>query len=94
MNCFFPYYVNQGRLLDIYVILNSGYSEYSEITTAINENTTKGAKADTSASIGFKLFNIGGKLSGELEKANGASNENKEKKVQTVTSILSIVKNR
>lgn len=94
MNCFFPYYVNQGRLLDIYAILNSGYSEYSEITTAINENMTKGAKADTSASIGFKLFNIGGKLSGELEKANGASNENKEKKVQTVTSILSIVKNR
>lgn len=32
---FFPYYINQGRLLDIYAILNDGYSEYSEITTAM-----------------------------------------------------------
>ena len=30
---FFPYYINQGRLLDIYAILNNGYSEYSEIIT-------------------------------------------------------------
>lgn len=28
---FFPYYVNQGRLLDICAILNGGYSEYSEL---------------------------------------------------------------
>ena len=30
---FFPYYINQSRLLDIYAILNGGYSEYAEITT-------------------------------------------------------------
>ena len=28
---FFPYYVNQNRLLDIYAILNRGFSEYEEI---------------------------------------------------------------
>lgn len=28
---FFPYYVNQNRLLDIYAILNKGFSEYEEI---------------------------------------------------------------
>lgn len=89
---FFPYYVNQGRLLDIYAILNGGYSEYFEITTAINQNTSKGGKGDVNASAGFKLFNIGGKISGEIAKSDAFSNENKEKKVQTVTSILSIVK--
>ena len=29
---FFPYYVNQERLLYIYAILNGGYSEFSEVT--------------------------------------------------------------
>ena len=33
---FFPYYINQSRLLDIYAILNGGYSEYAEITTSIS----------------------------------------------------------
>lgn len=90
---FFPYYINQGRLLDIYAILNGGYSEYSEITATVNEDSKKSAKAEASVSGGFKLFNIGGKLSGDLEQNTGASNSNKEKRVQTVTSMLSIVKN-
>ena len=55
---FFPYYVNQGRLLDIYAILNNGYSEYAEITTAINEEHTKGGRADANGTVGFKLFNF------------------------------------
>ena len=33
---FFPYYINQSRLLDIYAILNGGYSEYAEITNINN----------------------------------------------------------
>ncbi len=90
---FFPYYINQGRLLDIYAILNGGYSEYSEITATVNEDSKKSAKAEASVSGGFKLFNIGGKLSGDLEQNTGASNSNKEKRVQTVTSMLSIIKN-
>lgn len=89
---FFPYYINQGRLLDIYAILNGGYSEYAEITTAVGDEKTKGGKTEASASGGFKLFNFGGNVSGNLEKRDSRSNENKEKKVQTVTSVLSIVK--
>lgn len=89
---FFPYYVNQGRLLDIYAILNGGYSEYAEITTAISSEKTKSGKVDATATGGFKLFNFGGNISGSAEKTTGLANENKEKKVQTVTSVLSIVK--
>ena len=88
---FFPYYVNQGRLLDIYAILNGGYSEYAEITTAITSEKTKSGKVDATATGGFKLFNFGGNVSGSAEKTTGLANENKEKKVQTVTSVLSIV---
>lgn len=88
----FPYYVNQGRLLDIYSIFNGGYSEYSEITTTLGGEKTKGTKAEASGSVGFKIFNIGSSVSGELGKTDSYATENKEKKVQTVTSILSLVK--
>lgn len=89
---FFPYYINQSRLLDIYAILNGGYSEYAEITTSISTEKVKSGKLDGQASGGFKLVNLGGALGGELGKTDGVSNENREKKVQTITSILSMVK--
>ena len=89
---FFPYYVNQSRLLDIYSILNGGYSEYSEITTAVSTEKSKGAKADVAISGGFKLFNFGGTISGNADGTEGLQNENKTKKVHTVTSVLSLVK--
>ena len=89
---FFPYYVNQGRLLDIYAILNDGYSEYAEITTAVSEEHSKGGRADVNGTGGFKLFNFGGGVSAQLDKKDAEQNEHKEKKVQTVTSVLSIVK--
>ena len=85
---FFPYYVNQGRLLDIYAIFNSGYSEYSEISTAVNKEGSVNGKVD--ATGGFKVFSFGISISGQNEKTD--HNEYKEKKVQTVTSTLSIVK--
>lgn len=89
---FFPYYVNQGRLIDIYAILNNGYSEYSEITTAIGDEKTKKGEMNISANSGFKIFNFGGSALAEREKTDSKMHENKEKKVQTVTSVLSIVK--
>lgn len=89
---FFPYYINQSRLLDIYAILNGGYSEYAEITTSISTEKSKTAKLGGQASGGFKLVNLGGTLAGELGKMDGESRENREKKVQTITSILSMVK--
>lgn len=56
---FFPYYVNQGRLLDLYAILNGGYSEYIELTTAVGMEYTKSLKTEASVHVGFKLFNYG-----------------------------------
>jgi len=84
---FFPYYINQGRLLDIYAILNGGYSEYEEITTTSGVEKIKGIKGTG----GFKILNIGGDLSGNFEKKNVLGNDEKEKKIQTITSILSLV---
>ena len=92
LELFFPYYINQSRLLDIYAILNGGYSEYAEITTSVSAEKTKSAKLDGQASGGFKLVNLGGSVVGELGKTDGSSSENREKKVQTITSILSLVK--
>lgn len=89
---FFPYYINQSRLLDIYAILNGGYSEYAEITTSVSTEKTKSGKLDSQASGGFKLVNVGGTLGGGFGKKDGESRENREKKVQTITSILSMVK--
>lgn len=89
---FFPYYINQGRLLDIYAILNDGYSEYVELTTAISEQKAKSGKADVSGNGGFKIFKFGASVSGGIENKSNNQSENKEKKVQTVTSVLSIVK--
>lgn len=93
LELFFPYYVNQGRLLDIYAILNGGYSEYEEITTAISTEKANGVRAETGGSVGFKLFKLGGTVSADSTKTSANNNENKAKKVQTVTSMLSLVKN-
>lgn len=89
---FFPYYVNQGRLLDIYAILNDGYSEYVELTTAISMGKTNNTKGEVSSNGGFKLFNFGGSISGSFDRTDTQQREDKEKKIQTVTSVLSIVK--
>lgn len=89
---FFPYYINQSRLLDVYAILNGGYSEYSEITTTVSVHKSKSGKVDGQANSGFKLVNLGGALSGNLEKNDEQSSENREKKVHTITSILSMVR--
>lgn len=78
--------------MDIYAILNGGYSEYAEITTSISDEKTKSGKVEASAKGGFKLFDFGGNISGSTEKVDSHVNENKEKKIQTVTSVLSIVK--
>lgn len=93
LELFFPYYVNQSRLLDIYAILNGGYSEYSEISTAISDTKNKKGKTEISGNVGFKIFNFGveSNIAGDYEKNSEQHNEAKERKVQTVTSVLSMV---
>lgn len=65
---FFPYYVNQGRLLDIYAILNDGYSEYAEISTAVCEERSKSGRAELNGTGGFKLFNFGASAATQFDK--------------------------
>lgn len=91
---FFPYYVNQERLLDIFAILNHGYSEFSEVSVSSKTEKNKKGKAEISLS-GFKIFNFGlnGNTSGELGSNNSLEDHTTERKVQTVTSVLSKVKN-
>ena len=90
-NLFFPYYVNKGRLLDIYSILNRGYSEYEELTISSNDETKKNAKGDVSIEGGFKLFKIGGKAGDEKTVTDSDSTKLSVKKIQTIPSILKIV---
>ena len=87
-----PYYVNQSRLLDIYAILNDGYIEYSEIKTEVGNNTNRQEKTKGTIAAGFKIFNFG--VNGEKDDYKEARSlvDSKIKKVQTVSSVLSIVK--
>lgn len=89
---FFPYYINQERLLDIYAIMNGGYSEFSEVTASETTQKDKNGTAEIKLS-GFKIFNfgIGASATGEVGKSRGTKKEAKERKVHTVTSVLSMV---
>ena len=91
---FFPYYINQGRLLDLYAILNDGYSEYSEVITAISSEKAKTGKIEVSGNTGFKIFNFGSNVEGSKSSTGASRDEKKTRKVQTVTSVLSIVKRK
>ncbi len=91
---FFPYYINQGRLLDLYAILNGGYSEYYEVVSAISDKKSKSGKAEVSGGVGFKIFNFGSSAEGSISNDATNSDERRERKVQTVTSVLSIVMTR
>lgn len=51
---FFPYYVNQNRLLDIYAILNKGFSEYEEIKEG--SSSGKSSSKRGGAGVGFKIL--------------------------------------
>ena len=68
-----------------------GYSEFSEITNSTSTEKSKSGSAEGKISGGFKVIDIGGGLSGELGRIEGQETGSREKKVQTVTSILSQV---
>lgn len=88
---FFPYYINKGRLLDIYAILNHGYSEYEEITISSGAESQKTNKGEVSIGAGFKLFNFGGIAADEKIKTDTDGTQVTEKKIQTISSMLRIV---
>lgn len=86
---FFPHYVNQPRLLDVFAILNGGFSEYEEIQTG----DTAEAKRKNAAKVeaGFKLFKLG--AGGGFSKDESSRREKmlSERKVHTTTSMLKLV---
>lgn len=86
---FFPYYVNQNRLLDIYAILNRGFSEYEEIKE--ESSSGKSSSKRGGAGVGFKIFKLGITAEAELNKNSGNSSSKESKLVQTTTSMLSVV---
>lgn len=86
---FFPYYVNQNRLLDIYAILNRGFSEYEEIKE--ESSSGKSSSKRRGAGVGFKIFKLGITAEAELDKNSGNSSSKESKLVQTTTSMLSMV---
>lgn len=86
---FFPYYVNQNRLLDIYAILNRGFSEYEEIKE--ESSSGKSSSKRGGAGVGFKIFKLGITAEAELNKNSGNSSSKESKLVQTTTSMLSMV---
>lgn len=86
---FFPYYVNQNRLLDIYAILNKGFSEYEEIKEESHSGKSSSKRGD--AGVGFKIFKLGLTAEAELNKNFDNSGSKESKLVQTTTSMLSMV---
>lgn len=88
---FFPYYVNQPRLIDLYALLNGGYPEYEEIQTSSNEERKHSGKAGAQVKgNGFKILNLGGELSGSFETSKGIHSSSTARRVHTVTSMLSL----
>lgn len=90
---FLPYYINQPRLLDIYAILNGGYSEYEEIESLASSENKKVRSGGVSGKTGFRLFKLGLDVSGTDEDGMADRKTSNTKLVQTATSMLSIVIN-
>ena len=88
---FLPYYINQPRLLDIYAILNGGYSEYEEIESLASSESKKARSGSINGKTGFRLFKVGADISGIDEDNVIGHDKSNIKLVQTATSMLDIV---
>ena len=86
----FPYYVNQPRLIDLFSLLNDGYSEYEEISITNEKRTKIGKQIDVQGSGGFKLFNLGVNAVASHEKDNGEHTDSTTKRVQTIPTMLKL----
>lgn len=75
--------------MDIYAILNRGFSEYEEIKE--ESSSGKSSSKRGSAGVGFKIFKLGITAEAELNNNSGNSSSKESKLVQTTTSMLSMV---
>ena len=88
---FFPYYINQSRLLDLFAILNQGLVDYEEVNSSSTNETKKSGSTKVDANAGFRIFKIGASAEGVLEGAAGAATGSTIRKIQTPTSMLDLV---
>lgn len=84
----FPYYVNQSRLIDLFSLLNDGYSEYEEISISNEKRTRTDKQAGVQGSGGFKLFKLEINAAASHEKDNGERAGLTTKRVQTIPTML------
>lgn len=75
--------------MDIYAILNKGFSEYEEIKE--ESSSGKSSSKRGGAGVGFKIFKLGITAEAELNKNSENSGSKESKLVQTTTSMLSMV---
>lgn len=90
----FPYYVNQPRLLDLFSLLNDGYSEYEEISVSNEKRIKTDKRAGVQGSGGFKLFNLGINAEISHEKDDGERTDSTTKRVQTIPTMLKMAINK
>lgn len=88
---FLPYYINQERLFDLHAVLNGGYSEYEEILSFESQEKKKSGTAKVSGNAGFRLFKVGGSISGDIGKSASDGMSVKTHLVQTPASMLDLV---
>lgn len=84
----FPYYINQNRLLDIYASLYDGYESYEEVTTQNEGKSSNTKRMSSNASLGFRIFNIGGSVDVNDDQSSSNSKQRTSKRFQTPTSML------
>lgn len=86
---YFPYYIDQARLLDIYAALNNGYAEYKELENTVSVKSEKHAKG--SMSVGFKMLKLGAQGEGSFGSGSESLGISRERMVQTTASMLGLV---
>lgn len=88
---FFPYYINQSRLLDLYALINGGYSEYEEVGVQSTSGNKRTSDSKVSGAAGFKMFKIGASASSNSEVLDSGEFSSTQKVVQTPATMLESV---
>lgn len=84
VSAFFPYYINIGRIIDIYATISKGYTEYEEvlIEKEMSRRKSKGLKGNHT----FKWFSVEGEIESHTE--DSSKETSKSKRIHTVASLL------
>lgn len=86
-----PYYINFNRVLDLYSMINGGYSDYEVVSISGKEEKKSEISGKGSFSISHILLNIGADAGAKSEKGHIVEKSSEAKKVQTLPSMLKSV---